>query len=494
MNPYKARKMAKVIAILIVVAMVVTSLSVIFVVPSMFGSSYGVVYAAEENDLSQKQVDTEYKRLQEYMNAIKKYYKDTVTLEMLMDGAFSGTSDSLNDPYSVFYRNFEDKNDFAEAVEGEFFGIGVSVLDKDGGVIIESVISGGSAEKAGIKVGDIIVQVNGVSTVDMSGIEITSLLKGQVGTEVEVKVSRNGQQLSFKITRETIKKVSVYSEMIDEKIGYIKITGFDNDTDEELANARQAILKKNAKGFIIDIRENGGGYLNIMGKVLEMLLPKGVMYHLESQGKIVQTIEAPGAEVLYPTVLLVNEYTASASEVMAISLKENKAATLVGKQTYGKGVAQEILNLGNDKYAKLSTAYTLSPNKVKYDGIGVTPDYVVENYSADEMKQLREVYALFAPMSEKTKPSEGTTGLNVYGAQQRLALLGYKIEVSGTMDEMTVKAVREFQKENKLSPYGVLDYTTMDKLDEVALNLISGAYVEDVQMKKGIEVLNTKLK
>ncbi|NLY70962.1 MAG: peptidase S41, partial [Clostridiales bacterium] len=191
-----------------------------------------------------------------------------------------------------------------------------------------------------------------------------------------------------------------------------------------------------------------------------------------------------------PVVLLVNKGTASASEILAAALKESGVATLVGTKTFGKGVAQKIVYLNNGSSYKLSMYYFLTPNKNRIDKVGITPDYIVENYKGIDTEALLAQYSTFAKMNEKTKPKLGDVGLNVYGAQQRLSLLGYEVPISGTMDEKTTEAVKAFQKSQGLYEYGVLDYATMNALDQTAYEYSIGADIErDLQLDKAVELL-----
>ncbi|MEG2200388.1 MAG: S41 family peptidase, partial [Anaerovorax sp.] len=280
-------------------------------------------------------------------------------------------------------------------------------------------------------------------------------------------------------------------EMKANQIGYIQIISFDGDTQVEFANARMTLLNKGAKAFVIDLRNNGGGIVNGAVDIANQLLPKkGPIVHFMQQGKITETIQSSGAEYVLPTVVLVNGNTASASEILVGALKDSHAAKVVGTQTYGKGIIQSVIPVNATSSMKLSTHYYLTPNQTKIDKIGITPDYVVANTANINEEALIKEYSKFAPMKEEKKPKKGDTGLNVFGAQQRLALLGYHVEISGTMDANTTAAVNQFQKDAGLKPYGVLDYTTMATLDKKTAQMILGVKEDqDLQLDKALEVL-----
>ncbi len=493
MNPYKARKMAKVIAIVIVVALVITSFSFIGLLPGVVGSAGSVAYAAEPEQItSQAELEKELSYLTEFIKNIRENYKDKVSYDQLVNGAFNGVMESLDDPYSVYYPTKEEEENFVQNVEGEFGGIGVSVENADGKCRVVAPIPGTPADKAGVHTGDIIIKVDGVSVEGKSLTEVVAQMKGDLGTNVTITVDRSGQTLDFTMTRETIRSVSVYPELMDNGVGYIQITQFDSDTNKEFLQARLKLIKEGAKSLIIDLRNNPGGVVGVATDIADQLMSEGPIMYFEQQGKIVETVTATGqADTETPVVLLVNGGSASASEILAGALKDSKRATLVGTTTYGKGVAQQVISLNNGAGVKLSKYYFLTPNKTKLDHVGITPDVVVRNYQGEDQDALYEKYVGFAPMSEKVKPQAGETGLNVYGAQQRLAFLGYQVTVNGTMDEATVTAVKSFQSSQGYKPYGALDYSTMTALDQAAQSHVLGTdNTKDLQLEKAVELLS----
>ena len=488
MGSGKSRKVVKVVAFVIVLAMILSSFSFVMMIPGLFGSNGLVVYAAAAGD---DDPDQQMKTLRAYIEYIKENYKDDVTYQQLINGAFEGVTNSLEDPYSVYYETNGQAEDFVEAVAGEYSGVGLSIEIYDGQCRVVAPISGTPAEKSGIKAGDIIKKIDGADVSTKTLDEISAALRGAVGTKVTVTIDRSGQTLTFPLTRAVIKTVSVNSKMLDNKIGYIQITSFDSDSHEEFARALEGLEKQGIKGLVIDERNNPGGLISTALSIANQLMAKGPMMYTEHQGEIIETFSADGsAKIDFPIVMLVNEGSASASEILAGALQDSKTAKLVGTTTFGKGIAQQVETFSEGFGVKLSTLYFLTPSKKKIDHIGLTPDYVVADSSNSEAKALAEKYREFAPMSEKEKPSAGSVGLNVFGAQQRLSMLGYAVKVSGTMDDATVAAVKKFQKENGLYAGGVLDYTTMNILDKAAINYITGANnARDMQMEKAIELL-----
>jgi len=486
LNP-RTRRIAKIIALIIALAMIVTSFSFVLMIPGVFGMKGSVVYAASAD----AGLDREMENLKQYIKYIRDNYKDDVSYDQLIQGAYSGVIDSLGDPYSVYYGASGEGETFVETVTGEYSGIGLSVENYNGKCRVVAPIPGTPAEKSGIKSGDIVIKIDGVDISDKTLDEAVSMMRGEAGTRVTVTVDRSGQTLSFNLIREKIKNVSVNSRMLEGKIGYIQLTSFDNDSNVEFRKAKIALINKGAKSLILDLRNNPGGLVNTALDIANQLMPKGPITHFEQKGRIMETYSADGnSKLTIPMVLLVNEGSASAAEILAGALQDSKTATLVGTTTFGKGVAQQVSEFSDGASMKLSMYYFLTPNKKKIDHVGIIPDYTVQDSSNPNEKELSEKYAGFAPMSEKVKPKAGDTGLNVFGAQQRLAMIGYAVKATGTMDEATVAAVKKFQQENKLYPGGILDYTTMGALDKATADYITGTKAGvDLQLEKAVSLL-----
>ncbi|HVI41416.1 MAG TPA: S41 family peptidase [Anaerovoracaceae bacterium] len=487
MDPYRTRKIAKVIAIIIAAVMIISSFSFVMLVPGLFGMEGSVVYAASDD----KDLDLQMENLKQYIEYIKQNYKDDITYDQLVRGAFGGVVNSLGDPYSVYYGASGEGENFVESVIGEYSGIGLSVENYNGQCRVVAPIPGTPAEKSGIKSGDIITKIDGTDIASKTLNETVSMMRGKAGTKISIAVDRSGKALSFTLTREKIKNVSVNYKVLNNTIGYIQITSFDNDSNKEFSAALAALEKQGIKSLIIDERNNPGGLVSTAMDIANQLMPEGPISHFMQKGKIVETYSANGKAAFdLPTVLLVNEGSASASEILAGALQDSKTATLVGTTTYGKGVAQQVTDFSDGASMKLSMYYFLTPNKSKIDHIGITPNYTVQNSTNVNAEQLADKYMGFAPMSEKVKPKAGSVGLNVYGAQQRLSMIGYVVKVSGTMDETTVAAVKKFQQESGLFSCGILDYTTMNTLDKATVNYITSVKnAQDLQLDKAIELM-----
>ncbi len=469
-----SKKYVKVVAIILIAAMVVTSVSLI-------------AFAGETDENSREYLDERISTLEQYIRFIQSNYASDVTYKDLLDAAYDGVSDAL-DPYSVYYPDEEEANAFVTTVSGEYTGIGISFKVSDKGAVVASVTGGGPAAGAGMREADIITHVDGKDIRGLESAAVQALLLGEEGTTVNVTINRAGKNLNLSMVRKTISLASVNYVMLDNKIAYVQIADFDNDTEKEFADVKQKLLDDGAKSVILDLRDNPGGYLNSAIDIADQILPSGTITCLEKKGEVYKSYTADNKESLdLDMVVLTNGNTASASELLVAALKGNKAATVVGTTTFGKGVAQTLYKLKDGSAFKLSVFYFLTPDKKPIHKVGVVPDYAVDRAADSEAF---EKYSAFAPMSEKVKPSYGSTGLNVYGLQQRLSLLGYDVNVTGTFDENTLAALKDFQSGHQLYPYGVADYTTMKAVDNAAYTYAISDGKGDVQFEKAVQLLS----
>lgn len=530
MNPYKSRRRAKIVSIIIIIVMIVSSLSFVAMLPFMgaedstaHGAELASATAATSPAISDTDLDgisdsglnidgitspattkatsprgvsdadliKQAGELVQMIEIVKDNYKDKVTNQQLINGAFNGVIDSLNDPFSVYYSSEKEKDSFMEDVSGVFGGVGIRIVFKDNHTVVDSVLPNTPAEKAHMQAGDVIIGVDGVSLDGKSASDAADLLRGKVGSSVTLEIQRGDQKLSVTMKREIIQTVDVTGKLLDNHIGYIKLASFGTNASSEFKQTMLKLIKEGATSLILDLRDNPGGFLESAVGVADQLVRKGPIIYEEQQGKTVETIEASGhANTDIPIAVLVNGNSASAAEALTGILQDTKRATVIGTTTYGKGIAQQMMDLGDGKAMKLSVVYYLTPSKKKIDHVGITPDITVQNIKPEDAKKLAAEYLSFAPMSEKVKPKQGDTGLNVYGAQQRLAMLGYQVPVNGTMDADTEAAVKQFQKSQGFQSYGALDYATMNALDQAAKKHVQGQDGKDLQLQKAIEVLS----
>ncbi len=454
----------------------------------VFLSYTSLTFAAEEEKEAflNEQMDF-MKRLILYIEA---NHSDVIDYKELVNGAFDGMFESL-DPYSTYFSERESLDDFVESVSGEYNGIGVIIEAKENRCVIVSPIFDTPAYKAGIISGDVVVEVDEQDVTALSTEKIVSLLRGKPGTKVNVGIKREGTNdiLRFEITRETIKMSSVNHEMKENGIGYIRILSFDSNTGDEFKEALTNLRKEDAKALIIDLRDNGGGYINTALEVAEEIIPEGPIMHFEKQGEITDTYYSETPQIDLPVVVLVNGGTASASEILAGAVQDTDTGIIIGTKTFGKGSAQQSTNLNNGGGMKLTVAHFMTPDKNKIHGAGITPDIMMQNNNSQELEELLEKVKLFVPMIEDKKSGLNEKGLDVYGAQQRLKLIGYSdVEATGIMDEITFNAVKHFQSAQGLYSYGIIDYTTKESLNQEVAEYAENLK-EDAQLEKAIEIL-----
>lgn len=316
--------------------------------------------------------------LEQYLD--RYYYKSSeITREDKENGIYKGLFESLEDVYSCYYTPKEYKM-LAEQTQGVYYGIGAYVSqDVETGICaISGVIKNSPAEAAGLMEGDLIYKVDGE---DMSGLdidEVVSHIRGEEGTEVALTLVRNGEEIEVKLKRGRVDTPTVESEMLDDGIGYLQITEFDDVTVNQFTENFEELKGQGMKGLIIDLRGNPGGSVTSVCAVAEQLLPKGLIFYMEDKDGNKTEYKCEGADFDLPMVVLVNEYSASAAEILSGAIKDSGIGKLVGKTTFGKGIVQDVIPLQDGSAIKLTVAnyYTRGGNDIHLKGI--EPDIEVE--------------------------------------------------------------------------------------------------------------------
>ncbi|NLL71228.1 MAG: S41 family peptidase [Epulopiscium sp.] len=326
----------------------------------------------------QIKVDGKMKQIAAYLD---KYYVDGIDKEKLMEGTYTGLVAGVGDPYTVYY-NEEDFERFKVETEGSYAGIGVivSVDPEDQLITIISPFIGSPGEKAGLLPGDKIIQVNGTDVTGKKLDEAVSMIKGPEGTKVTLKIFRKSENDVFTVDvrRATIDVPTVHHEILDDNIGYLKITGFDQVTYKQFMEAYTDLNEKGQKGLIIDVRNNPGGLLHIVAKIADELLPEGLIVYTEDKNGRREELRSDAKQIQVPLVVLTNENSASASEILAGAIKDHGIGTLVGTTTFGKGLVQNIIDLEDGTAIKVTTSKYYTPNGTHIQDIGIEPDYIVE--------------------------------------------------------------------------------------------------------------------
>lgn len=319
-----------------------------------------------------------------YSNILENYY-DEVSADDLSNAAIKAMIESLDDPYSN-YMDEDTTTDFNDTVDGSFVGIGVTVMFDEEYNVITEVNSSGPADKAGLKVDDIIVKVDDISVKNVSGSELSKLIRGEVGTKVKITVKRGSKTKSFTVKRAVIEVESVSNNVInynDKKVGYIKIDSFAENTYEQFNKALKRLEKKNIDSLVIDVRDNPGGHLTQTKEILSLFFnKKTVLYQIQSKDSKKKIYSLNNTVRTYPIAVLVNGSSASAAEILASCFKDNYSdAIIVGTTTYGKGTVQKSEQFSNGTSIKYTTKKWLTSKGKWINGIGVEPDYVIEQAS-----------------------------------------------------------------------------------------------------------------
>ena len=318
---------------------------------------------------------------------IDENYIGDVDEEALEEGIYKGYIQGLEDPYSVYY-NEEETKDLYETTEGEYSGIG-AVLSQDlesGVITLVQIYEGSPAAKAGLKDNDILTKVGDIEVTGMDLSEVVTYIKGEKGTDVDLSVLRgeDAEEITVTATRDTVEAQTVKYEMLEGQTGYLSVSEFDSVTYAQYEEALNELTAQGMTGLIVDLRNNPGGNLNTVCEMLDMVLPKGtIVYTEDKDGKRETATSDDEHQINVPMVVLVNGNSASASEIYAGAIQDYGIGKIVGTQTYGKGVVQQIFDLGDGTSVKLTIAEYFTPNGRSIDGEGITPDVEVE-YEADE--------------------------------------------------------------------------------------------------------------
>ena len=333
--------------------------------------------------------------LQDTYKTIKKNYDGVIDEKKLIDAANKGMVESLGDDYTIYLTPSEAQK-FDEEINGYVgAGIGVEIGKRFDMMTVLRVLADHPAFKAGIQKGDVILRVDGQSTEGWTVEETASKVRGEIGTNVNITVLRGGKSYDYTITRAVIDNKSVnYSNVGG--IGIIQISRFDMDTGELTRKAATDLKSQGVKGIVLDLRNNGGGYVDAAQAVAGVWLDKKLLFTEKSGDKVIDVIYSTGSPVLegVPTVVLVNGSSASASEIVAGAFQDYKVASIVGEQSFGKGSVQQLFNLENGSQLKVTIARWFTPNNANITKGGITPSVVVKytdtDANSDNDTQLKE--------------------------------------------------------------------------------------------------------
>lgn len=332
------------------------------------------------------------KELENAYNNILNSYVEKVDQKELTNAAIDGMYKYLGDPYTS-YLDEETTADLTDRLKGEYKGIGVEITKVDEGILVANVFEKSPAEQAGILIGDLIIKVNGESTLDKTVKEVSNIIKNS-DEEIKITVQRSGIEKEISVKSRKVDITSVEKDKID-NVGYLKITAFSNTTYKQFREALESLEKEGINGLVIDLRDNGGGYLNPAVEIAEMFVEKGKnIYGLESKSNVEMYKDSTSESRNYKVSIIMNGSTASASEILSAALKESYNAITVGTTSYGKGTVQDTNKLSTGGMVKYTTAYWLTPNGNKINGKGITPDINIENKEGEDLELTAAINAV----------------------------------------------------------------------------------------------------
>lgn len=367
---YQIYKIIMIVAIAVFITFMVTSLSLY----TYFIKNH---VSVSSNNTSKSLSN----KLARYKEIINQYYLGDVDETKLEEGAIKGYIEGLGDPYTE-YISKEDMDSYLDDTMGNFVGIGIYMIKNTqyDRIQVLSTIKGGPAEKAGIQAGDLIISVDGVEYKADDMTTASNIIKGEEGTKVTVELLRGAETVKYELTREKVKVNQVEGKVISNNIGYIKFTSFDETTAEDFKAKYEELSKQNIKSLIIDLRNNGGGIVDEATAIADLFTDKGstLLITKDKDGNEDITYVESDKAINVPIIVLTNENTASASEILAGALKDNNVAKIVGTTTFGKGVIQELLTMKDGTGLKLTTNEYYTPNRSKINKVGIEPDENVE--------------------------------------------------------------------------------------------------------------------
>ncbi|WP_260357890.1 S41 family peptidase [Peribacillus frigoritolerans] len=426
----------------------------------------------------------EFEKLYTTYDKIKDNYYEEVDEEKLVDGAINGMIKSLDDPYSA-YMDKKEASSFHESISSSFEGIGAEIQEQDGKIMVVSPIKGSPAEKAGVKPNDIILSVDGKSVEGLSSSEAVLKIRGEKGTKVDLSISRAGESAPIELTikRDTIPIETVYAEMLDDGVAKIQVTSFSEHTVQELKTALEEMSKKDMKGLVLDLRGNPGGLLDQAIEMASLFIPNGeVVLQVEDRSgeKLVEKSKNDG-ELKIPVVVLIDDGSASASEIVAAAVSESADIPLIGVKSFGKGTVQTAEDFKDGSNFKYTAAKWLTPEGNWIHKKGIKPDITVKLPD----------YASLPYISPEKELKASDSSSEVKAAEEMLKEAGHDPgKIDGFFDEATTNAVTAFQREQKIKETGTIKDDTTVKLMQVIQEKI---LKNDTQVKKAVEVLKKEI-
>lgn len=367
--------MNKKISLGLALSLIAVSIAMTFILTSFFSLQSFNTKILDVNEKAKK-----YTALQTLDNIVRENYYSDINEKKLETGILKGYVAGLDDKYSKYLTEEEYLTELNEN-SGNLVGLGLTLSEDESGYIrISEILSDSPAAEYGLLVNDLITMIDGIDVKEIGFSEAADAMKGTEGSNINLVVRRNGKDTEYSFTRRSIVVTTVESEMLGNSIGYVKINGFKENTPQQFIDALEKMTTNGAKAIIFDLRNNSGGLITALEDCLDPLLPEGVIATAEyKDGHSETLIYSDSSELTIPMTVIVNSKTASAAELFAASLRDFGKAPVVGEQTYGKGVLQDIRKLDDGSALVLTVAEYKTAYSPCYNGIGITPDAQVEN-------------------------------------------------------------------------------------------------------------------
>ncbi len=464
---------------IILIVMVVLATNIItFFVARTIGT--GTAEPAEET--ASPELTEDFQLFQEIVGILETEYLEEIDREELLHEAFKGMLKTLDDPQTS-YMDREEFENLIIQTEGVYGGVGIEVFMDNDYVTIVSPISGTPGEEAGLSSGDRIISVDGINLVGEDLNKAVSLMRGEPGTDLVMEVERPGvdEMLEFEVTREEIELETVEYEMLDDRLGYIKLSNFSDTTGKEFEEAVNELRQNNMEALVIDLRNNPGGVLEAAVQVADILVPEGPITHLEGREGRLETHTSGREGLGIPIAALVNEASSSASEVLAGALQDTDTATIIGNQTFGKASVQNIRQLSDGGALRYTVAKYQTPDGRTIHEEGLEPDLKIDPPSIVELAR--------QPIS--TGLIEGDEGEEVETLQKLLTEFGhFDQEVSGYFDQATREALEQFQEDQGLYITGEMSEMVVRRFHEEIETLREE---DDRKLDRAVEILEQQL-
>ncbi|EXX89013.1 peptidase S41, partial [Paenibacillus darwinianus] len=452
-------------------------------VPKLRGLAGSTEKATVEGGLGAKEID----KLNAVFRLVEGGFYRELTRDEMIDGAITGIVSALQDPYSV-YMDREEARNLSQSIEGSFTGIGAELTVKDGKIVVISAMKDSPAERAGLRAQDVLLTVNGDSLAGLDLATAVSMIRGPKGTKAKLTVQRKGinQPMQLILVRDDIDLETVYAEMLPGNIGKIEIRMFSLNTPDRFREELATLEAQGLQALLIDVRDNPGGVLPAAVSIAQTFIERGkpIVLKEDKTGNRQQTL-SKGEAKPYPLGVLINKGSASASEVLAASLKESAGAFLIGETSFGKGTVQisDYEATGDGSLVKMTVAKWLTPSGTWVQDKGIVPDVAVAQPEYFSVARISKTDTLVRDMVDE----------DVRSMQVMLDALGYiPGRKDGYFSSGTEAAVRAFQTEAGLSATGRVDVKTAEKLEErVGERIMDTA--NDAQLGEAVKRLKARI-